>query len=263
MPWWFSAFTNPGQRPTAWRHRRPVPWTKTGSLPHRAGPWVYPDGDTVGPWKLGRRLRQCVPCCWCIQTDKLPTPFLSRRLSRFPPRRAFGFGFGFGLGFDFGFGLDWIRRRLGFRCRFDTIPLCFVKLRGKIFQLLTRSFGGRGRVYFPAGAADLIFAPLGEGTVEFSLHPVGDDESQLLQPFHPLGHLVLGDPGVDAEKAVSDDIRRRKIPAVVIAAQNQPDQQGLLEPVQLPHLTAGQNRIPDHSIGHRRILLFRASPAPG
>ena len=138
MPWWFSAFTNPGQRPTAWRHRRPVPWTKTGSLPHRAGPWVYPDGDTVGPWRFGRRLRQCVPCCWCIQTDKLPTPFLSRRLSRFPPRRAFGFGFGFGLGFDFGFGLDWIRRRLGFRCRFDTILLCFVKLRGKIFQLLTR-----------------------------------------------------------------------------------------------------------------------------
>ena len=66
------------------------------------------------------------------------------------------------LGFDFGFGLDWIRRRLGFRCRFDTILLCFVKLRGKIFQLLTRSLGGRGRVYFPAGAADLIFAPLGK-----------------------------------------------------------------------------------------------------
>ena len=142
----------------------------TGVPFHGRKPAVSPPGGAVGlpGWGHGWAVE-----IWMASSPVRPMLLVhpdrqaSHALSQPPPqplsaRRAFGFGFGFGLGFDFGFGLDWIRRRLGFRCRFDTIPLCFVKLRGKIFQLLTRSFGGRGRVYFPAGAADLIFAPLGK-----------------------------------------------------------------------------------------------------
>ena len=183
---------------------------------------------------------------------------LRRRLRRFLPRRAFGFGFGFGLRFDFGFGLDWIWGGLGFRCRFDTSLLCFVKLRGKNFWLLYRNLGRRRGKFLPPGAADLVFAPLGQGAIGFSLHLVGDDEPLLFQLLQTLSHQLLGDPGAGAKQVAADDVWGPVIPPVVVTAQNQPDKQRLLKPVQPRHLAAGQNRIPNYPIGHMVCLLSGA-----